>query len=208
MPFARKRRTRRKAPRKTRTRVMRSIARKEISRLAEKKYWLTADDSATPSYTGSMVDLSAVPQGDNDSSRDGDSLAIRSTRMKGHIIAADTTNVVRLILFHWLDDSTPTISNVLSGNYTSGSVNVVDAPYTHDQRRKIRVLWDRTFNLHSGQDQVVFDTRYLKPKQKKIAYTAAGTTGYNKIWMLMVSDSAAVAHPSVAYVNRLTFNDM
>lgn len=180
----------------------------QLSRRLEKKYFLTAESATNMTYAGAVSDLSLIAQGDTDISRDGDSLYMRSCRIVGTMHnAGGDANHVRVILFQWHDDSTPTPSNVLIAGYLS-TVNSVNSLYHHDQRKKYSVLWDKKIRLDpSGPTSAFFDSGYKFPKVKKISYTAGTTVGNNKLWLLIVSDTASATYPTVNYVAKLTYND-
>lgn len=196
-----------KVSKKFKTAVRREI-KSTISRTAEKKYHRLAVAGSGYDYGGVVVSLSDVPAGTTDLTRVGDSLSIRSIRVMGKILSADTTNTYRIIVFQWLDDQTPTPANVLSSVYV-GTVNGVNSPYYHDQRKKFRVLWDKRFNVDNvSHAQQLFDTKHLFPSTKKISFNAGGTTGNAKIYMLLISDSGAAPHPTLDFVSQLSYNDL
>lgn len=204
----RKRASRKSKPSLSRGQVkqMNSIASKAISRRAEKKYYLHSNGSSSISDTGYIWPLSDVPQGDTDQTRNGDSLYLRTVRILGDVRAGDTTNACRVIVFQWLDDSTPTVASVLQ---TTSGVTAVFSPYLHDQRKKFRIMYDKMFVVAAnGNDAKVFDTKYLRPPIKKVAFTAATTTGSNKIFLLLISDSTAVTHPALTHYSKVTYDDM
>lgn len=186
-----------------------ALVAKAISARAEKKYFLDNQTAQSMTYSGAVYDLSEVPQGDDDVSRDGDSLYIRSVRVLGRMAnAGGAVNHIRVIVFQWRDDSTPTASSVLIPGYL-GTVLAPLSLYTHDQRRKYNVMYDKKFTLDtSGKSTVLFDTGYLFPTTKKISFTSGTTTGNDKLWLLVVSDTASATYPALNYVSRLTFNDM
>lgn len=196
----------RKSLSKPQAQAVKAIANKAISRHAEKKYHNDDNIASSISDTGYTWPLTDVPAGTLDYQRAGDSLYMRSIRVRGQAIVADTTNAVRNIVYQWFDDTTPTIADIL--HTTSGAASVF-SPYVHDQRRKFRVLYDKTMILSAnGNDAKLYDTGYLRPKAKKIAFSTGGTTGSNKIYLLQVSDSTVASHPAVTHYSRLTFNDM
>lgn len=184
-----------------------TIVNRKLTKRLEKKYHLQAGAGVNYDYNGNIVSLSSVAQGDTDTTRDGDSLYIRSIRLMGDITVADSTNLYRVIVFQWLDDTTPVASDVLSSTYL-GTANACNASYHHDQRKKFRIMFDKRYVLDSTDNtRLLIDTKQLRPFVRKIQYTAATTTGTNKIWGLFVSDSSAVSHPSLNYVSKMNFND-
>lgn len=190
--------------------AVKSVVSREISRRAEKKYHLDSETGTNITSAGAVYDLSAVAQGDTDTTRDGDSLYVRSVRVKGFVTnKGGAPSHTRVILFQWFDDSTPTASNVLIAGYLSTALAPVSL-YHHDQRKKYNVLYDRLINsdYNGGSEAPLFDTGYKMPKRKKISYTSAATTGNAKLWLLIVNDIGTATYPTISYVSRMTFNDM
>lgn len=183
------------------------IANRQATKRLEKKYHLVGS-SQDIDYSGSVFALSTITQGDTDLTRDGDSLYLRSINLKGccQLDVLATSAIVRIMVVQWFDDSTPAVSDILSGSYL-GTVNAPSSSYFHDQRNKFRVLYDRRVLLNDGNTECqIFDTKYLKPSKRKIHFTAGTTTGSNKLWLVAVSDSISNL-PTMNYVSRITFND-
>ena len=179
--------------------AIQSLINKNINKRAEKKHFLTYNTGYTVDYAGTIQSLSDIGQGDTDTTRDGDSFYLRSLRVKGSVLIADSTNAVRLIVFQWHADSsddTATVSDILS----SSAIGTTVAPfssYYHDKRRLYSILYDRTFNTTTEMSQLLFDTGYLRPKVRKVNYVNATSVGVNKVFILAISDSAAALHPTV-----------
>lgn len=186
------------------------IADKRIVSHAEKKYFTTESLTAytTIDFNGSITNISAVPQGDTDLSRDGDELYIRSMTVKFNWIVGDATNLVRTIVFQWLNNSTPTVSGTTGVLNAVGLVGSPLEPYIHDQRSYFRILYDKTFQLTTNHSQQMGTAYITKFPRKKISYSASGTTIVNGgLWLIFLSDSGAANHPSVIYKAKLNFID-
>lgn len=188
---------------------VRKIASSVINSNAEQKFLTTESINTYTSIdaTGSVTHLSAVPQGDTDLTRDGDSLTLISLQFKmAWLASGDTSNMCRCIIFQWYGNTTPVIGNVLPG---SGAVGAVLEPYVHDGRKMFSVLYDKTLfvNPVSIPGNMAVRNIYKIPK-KKIFYFAGGTTTpINGIYMIFLSDSTAISHPSVVYSAKLNFYD-
>lgn len=181
------------------------IAKKVVYKQAENKYF---DTLTGVSYTdvGIMIDLSLVPQGDTDITRDGDQLYATSLQIRGYLTVADNTNVARVIVFRWKCDSVPLNDNILDTTY-KGSVNYVNSGYHHDGRSDFVVLSDKTYNMQLGTNRSQMRYYLNKKLNHKINYNAGTTAGRNKIYMFVISDSAAIAHPTINTITRLNFRD-
>lgn len=195
----------RRKKRQTLDKRVRKIAKSVIAKQSELKYFDTTV-GISADVSGFLGCLSLVPQGDTDITRDGDQLYATSMQIRGYINAADATNQFRIIVFMYKPETSPTNDDILA-SATKGSVNYVNAPYHHDGRSAFTVLSDRSYSLVLGQSN---DRKAFKVNvklNKKLKYNAGTTAGYNQIWYMCLSDSAAATHPGVSMTSRLRFRD-
>ena len=142
-------------------RSLKPLARKLEKEIGEKKYYALAVsnplEGALISNLGSVGSLSSVPQGDSDTTRDGDQLTISSLEIRYNmflnIVSAAATNPqeinnMRLIIFQWYPDSTPIVSDILLTTH-------VLAPYQHDKRFMFKILYDKSHILTCQNTTVV-----------------------------------------------------
>lgn len=177
-----------------------------VNRGRENKYHDTLL-SVTEEYGGSVYSISDVPQGDTDITRDGDQFVQRALRIRGKVVVADSHNLLRMLVFRWKQDDTPTVSDLLSSTYV-GSVRAPYSPYHHDGRTNFTVLFDKTYLTDSYKTAVQIDTKWINLRNKKQYMTAGSSTaGKNKIYVMIISDSAAEPSPLCDIVSRLTFTD-
>lgn len=184
---------------------IRKAVRREIESYAEKMYF-PAPSNLSVSSTPNVVSLSDVAQGDADTNRDGDQLSLTSIEFRGYIATGDTTNVLRFIIFQWYPNDSfypPTASDILL-TAASGFIS----PYSHDGRFQFKILYDRSFSMSTNwQPYLTFHKYVTKGFRRKIQYNAGGTTGVNKIYLLLVSDSSAAPHPTISYYSKLNYRD-
>lgn len=182
------------------------IANKQIAKQAEKKYHL-ATTTGAKDWAGACIDLTGIAQGDTDITRDGDELYLKSIRLKSLIQYADTYNACRTIIFQWYDDTTPTPGDVLSPTYVGGQQAPL-APYKHDLASKFKILFDKTILVDTYRPHAILDTGYITGGfKRRVHFTAGGTTGVNKLYLLQISDSGVSTHPTMIAVARLNFTD-
>lgn len=195
-------------------RQVRSIAKQVLLGQQEKKYFDT-DVQVSPSSTYILQDLSNIPQGDTDVSRDGDKIMIKSLHLRGLIAVGDTTNFVRIIVYQWHPSDvtlSPTANLVLS-DLTSP----LNTPYNHDNGKMYSIFYDRLIALGSNSQQTVaiekiwrfgnkLDRR-LKWVNQSIDYVAGTTGGSDKLFLLIVSDSGGIPHPAAELFFRLIYTD-
>lgn len=180
-----------------------TIARKQISRTSEWKHHTLALQIC-PSDAGVIQDLSAVPQGDTDTSRDGDTIFATSVQIRGLVNVADSHNQYRVIIFQWTPSTTPVIADIL--NLSTG--HHTRSMYETDKANEYKILYDRVFLMVSSSGDAVkqFNTK-IRLSRRKIQFIAGGTSGTRKVYMLVVSDSAAATHPCINCVAKLNYRD-
>lgn len=191
--------------------VTRKEVKQIIKRVAETKYLNFHADLVSVPSTGYINRMSTIAQGQTDSTRIGDKLRYKSMELRGEFIGADTTQLVRLILFVWKPDSNAdapaALSDVLHGTYT-GSNEVPMAPYTHDLRSNFTILRDKTYALSTaGRPSVQFHWKLNNVRGKELKLIAAGNEGKNHIYMMAVSDSDVASHPTLSVISQLSYTD-
>jgi len=167
----------------------------------------TLSFSTTMDTTGSVHHLNNISQGDGGSTRDGDQVRVKGVRVRGiyTIHASATTTVLRCIAFVW--------KNV--NNIAPVKTDIVDAGVNSmrelDERRNVRILWDKTFVLDSVQRPLLQFEKYF-PLDIKTLFTRGETSGgsaqteQNGVYMLVFSDQATNV-PSENVDTRCTFVD-
>lgn len=185
------------------------LINKTLHAKSETKYH-DVNTQTTADYAGSVIDLCSVSQGDTDITRDGDQLYISSLQLRWEVIQADSTNNCRLLVFQWLADSsdtgTPGVSDILSSTFIGG-INAPNAPYKHDNRFQYKILLDQRFALSDDKPSQIGIKYLTRGMKRKIQYVAAGNSGTNKIYMILISDSSAVSHPTFNIATRLKYKD-
>lgn len=187
---------------------------KVINSRAEKKYYIT-NSGPSPykvgiSTAGYVAQMSGIGQGDTDTSRDGDSLLVKSLNLNYQIEVGDTFNVIRVIMFQWFPTSVPTAGNILQ-DVTLGVLNPHQT-YNHDLRYNYKVLYDKTHTIGATSTNIpivkiskqVYITSGFK---RKLQYQAATTTGNNQFYLMAISDSSAGPDPQLIYNVKLNFLD-
>ncbi len=184
------------------------IANRNLNKRIEKKYF-TNYAAGSRDWSGAVYSITDIPQGDTDTTRDGDSLFLKSVQLRYSVVAGDTTNLVRLVMFQYLDDTTPTVSNILNSGYL-GAAGAPLTPFHHDERSKYRILYDSgPMSVDTYNPQLVRKV-FVKNNKKmvnQIRYNGGTTTGSNKIYLIELSDSGAASHPSFNTISKVNFND-
>jgi hypothetical protein len=182
---------------------VRSLIKGAFESHTEKKWWPLLNGGVTVDYTGNIYGLTDVPQGDLDTTRDGDSINLESIKLGIELICGDATNIVRFIMFRWKPNTTPAAADIWQA--VASNVAPLYQPL-HDNMQEYDILVDKLYTLHSYQP-VVTDMIIYDFKNPKVQYVSGTTTGSNKIYMYFVSDSGAATHPSLYFVSKLLFRD-
>lgn len=188
-----------------------------IRHVQELKYHVTEAIGQQISTTPTIQDLTAITQGDTDQTRDGDRLQLAGKiDFRFHLFIGDSSNVVRVIIFQWHPNSTPSAGQIL----LNGPTGVIDylSTYSHDNRQEYRILFDKVYSLigdgvadvsaYTTLTQIVRVYRIsLKKATKMVQFAAATVDGTNKIYILRVSDSNAIPYPLMGYQAKVFFRD-
>lgn len=185
---------------------VKQMIKSENAKARELKFYnVDSSYSALLSYSGVVEDISAMARGDSDSNRDGDRCLPISLDLSYVIYGETYSSVYRMIVFRWLENTTPTVADIL---LSSGSGYSVTSGYQHDQRGLFNILYDKTHTVsNNGGSELVHVKRHLKMAKKQIDYSAGGTTGSNKIYVLGITDRSLATSATVAYISRLNFTD-
>lgn len=186
--------------------VKRAIKSKE-----ELKYFDTNFNVVSVPYTGGLQILTLIGQGDGVGARDGDAIKLEKIDFRYNLQAADNTNVMRLILFQYKENTAvavPTISSILATG-ASGSVDGFSQYVNYRKGRGFKILKDVTYDMTLNQENTQIPGHWQMPinSLKEISFSAAGTTGYNHLGLAYISDSAAVTHPSLFGQFRVWYTD-
>lgn len=122
-------------------------------------------------------------------------------------VAADGTNVVRVIIFQWYDSSTPAVSGVLQ------TVNPY-SPLRWENKPLINVLSDKLYGVkQQGETSITYDlvTDQIYIKSKKIKPVRFHQTNTNAqdggLYALFISDSSIAPNPYVSSNLSVTYTD-
>jgi hypothetical protein len=181
-----------------------NVVRSVVGNKMELKYFLFSYANNV-SWSGVVMSVSDVTQGDSDTTRDGDRLLPKDLSLRGTWVISDTTNVCRVILFRWLPSSTPAVSDIVTSNYV-GTTAAAFSPLTHDTRQQYKILADQICILDVSHTVRLLNWNLKLPPQP-IQYVAGTTTGSNKLYILVITDSGAASHPGANFALKLTYTD-
>ena len=202
---------------------------KVVHRERELKFFGTVLNNSASTTTATVSSISDVTQGDTDTTRDGDRLTwcghleFRYSWILGTV---DPKAFVRVLIFQWHPNTTPTASSVLLTG-ASGSIDVY-SQYSHDNRQMFCILYDKvtnltgnaatTINYTSISEQYGVQHIRLKPVasfrsssfQSNVQFSTGTTTGTNKIYLLHISstnNAGGAGDPHISYTTKLVYRD-
>lgn len=151
----------------------------------EHKYF-DSSVSSPISTTATLTHLTPISQGDGPSSRDGNSVRLKSLFARDNIAinASATTSFCRLIYFIWKDDDAPAASDLLLTGVYDSQLNI-------EKSDKYKILSDRSLSF----DNVGTKSKSMKTFRKlnhhlKFDNTAGTDYESGSIWVLAISNEA------------------
>lgn len=184
------------------------FVKKQINVTKEHKYFDTSFNLQTIPIAGNVDQLSTVPQGNTDTTRVGDKILPTSLEMNFQFVAvpADVTNYIRHIVFRWKPNTvsvTPAVASILA---YAGTAQSPASPYYHDGRNQFEILYDKMYTFDAYNiTKVIKETVPLA--RKTVNFVAGGNNGMGHLYQITLSDSGAVAHPTVIGYVRLNYTD-
>lgn len=186
---------------------------KSVKRLPEPKNHYSHAVVTTCSFTGNILNLSDMAQGDTAQTREGDRCTITNISVRGRAISNSTLNeynALRVILFYWKHDTgerAPVPSDVLQATYL-GDARAPYAPVVVGEEAKaIQIISDRTYDLNI-QSNACQSFHINKKVNKKLFYNDNITSGRNQLHILFISDDGLSAWPAFQFVSNVTFRDI
>lgn len=200
MPYKKKKKTstfyRRKKNYVTRSQVNQMIAARQETKFRVLSW--NADSVQDSGRTPITADWCQVGQGHGQSAREGDQILVTGYYGKFQIAGADTTNIVRMIIY--ISKENTTMSGV-------STYDLVDLD-------KYTILEDKIVTLSQNGEFIKSFTlgkKFNRGAKKGMTVQFDGNTGAdvvkNDIKMYVVSDSLAVSDPTFSGNVRLYFKD-
>lgn len=179
----------------------------DVKNKSEYRYYDTLN-IGTISNTGAIFLLNGMNQGSNNAQREGTDMLIKHIRVVLNYVVSDTTNLIRIMLIYdkQTNSTTPALSDVLDTTI----IPPVLAYRVDSNKERFTVLYDK---LHSGvlnTDNMQRVVKIHKRMNAKTLYNTLNSTGFvgiqkGALFLLIVSDSNATAHPGVNVASRLRY---
>lgn len=188
---------------------VRQIAQRTVRNASEKKYFVAGYDANDIDYSGTVYDFSTMVQGTTYQTRSGLDVHYDKVDLRYQVRVADTSNMMRVIFFKFRQNTGLT-SAPDNAVIFKGAINSALAPllgYTVNEG--ISVLYDRLHTLDAGKPTELGRILLYSNKLGKTSFNAGSTTitGEGKLYMVVVSDSAAAANPVISINAEVYFTD-
>lgn len=171
------------------------------------------------SYTISYINVCSFPaQDDSIDGREGDTITPISLRFWGHMIASDTYNICRFVLFQFMGDlnyTAPQAAIMFNTQVVcSGNAPAPYAPLRREAKSTYHILYDsgpKVLSLASAsylnENGVrLFDVMIPRKKLRKIKSTVTDSNnGTGFIYAALISDSSAIVHPQIQWISDLRY---
>jgi len=183
-----------------------------VNQASELKFYLGLISAATCTTTAVVTQLTVIAQGITDSDRVGDRAHVLKMVLRGQALVGDPTNVVRLIVFVWIPNTTPVSTSILL-NGPSGAVDY-QSVYSWDNRQLYKILYDKSFYLKgngtanapwTSDSQIGF---YVDmPLSLQQQFLGGTTTSTNCVWYLRIADSSILPNPTIGFSAFFNYSD-
>lgn len=176
----------------------------------EFKYIDNATNGIATSTLTSFL-LNGVPEGDDQSSREGDSIRFKSIQLNANLSYVNATSNVRMIIF--IDTQPRAGAPVMADVITGTGVGATTGLRNLDNRSRFVILKDKTWMVNNTTLSTHPIKWYRKLDMKSYYTTAAATSTSiqsHALWMFLVSDipiASAANAPVFDGICRLRYID-
>lgn len=187
--------------------MINSALKSGVGHMIEMKYWAVTTTLTNVNSSGNIVDLSLIPQGDTDSSRDGDQCFLKKVSCRFAFWVGTASTKIRAILVQWFPNNVPSVTSILLG---SASTQAPLIGYNRDNEPMYRVISDWTSKLIPASTDSVQVHKFVHQIPQKFAsaqYIAGTTAGTNHLYLVTLSDVTAATLPQYEQSTRLDFYD-
>lgn len=154
--------------------------------------------------TGQIWSLSDPSIGTAYNQRIGHKIILKSLAVKFGVTVADTTNFIRILIFRWLAPAVPALADVL--HYTD-TEKVCFAPINVNNRDKVQTIRNEVIPLTTNAHAAEVGQFYhgFAGSQEAVWKIAGGIKDSGQVYLLAVTDSGAVSHPTFTFVSHLRY---
>lgn len=173
--------------------------------------WFDAQIALSATSTGSVTNLTAIPQSVGPSARTGIEIDYDKLMLNVIVSYGDPSfNVVRIIIFKWIPHTNyvlPTVNDIL-GPGLVGTTRDYLSHYNESTKQNFQILSDNlNYLCTSSSVAVKSGTPHFINLRGRARFSDAATFGTNSVHMLVISDSNAAPHPGLVGVTRVFYTD-
>ena len=133
--------------------------------------------------------------------RIGNEVSLHNHLIRYSVSSADSTNVVRVIIFRWFGIGVPAGNQILSDAVLAPWLSPLDCADDVD----IQVIHDNLMCFDT--DDTIFVDKQFRDLSGKAVWNDQGGTVKGQLFMLLVSDSDVSSHPSMTFNSRVKYFD-
>lgn len=151
-----------------------------------------------------IAHMTAIPVGDAEGSRTGNSVLLKYLYMKMTVRLDITSayNRLRVVVVRdkqQIADNPPTYTDVYETTSTTSLLN-------KNTVGRFDILFDRNFDIDANNPQILLDQYVSLNSHARYNGTASSDIQKGGIWLMLVSDAAS-AQPTLSYNNRVMYID-
>lgn len=184
---------------------------KVIHRNSELKYFTYNLSNFAIDASWLALSMSNIPQGDSQTTRDGNAVYLKGYSIKYKITRADTWQKFRVLVVRYLSPNTtnPAIADILH-DVSSVDMSMI-TPNNFEKKKSYQILYDKLHNLQPDSGLPNYEMTYKHTKTFKkprlLRWNTSGSADYESgnLTFFVISDSVATTHPSLSLYSRVTF---
>jgi len=194
-----------------------TVVRRELAKRGDLKYVDRSAALQSMSSSSTFIKLFGtqfIQGSDGWNNYDGNTLSMSGVTLKYCCQTNQNYNFCRVLVFQWLDSSTPVLSGILQD--TSTGVACVSATLVTN-KSFMKILYDKTFNMAPTADSAVavgngiFTDSCFIPGSRlakvRMDATNDATCQKGQIYLLYLSDDSVTTFPQITYYLRGSFYD-
>jgi len=176
---------------------VRNSVKRYIRKEGEEKHGYSrfnVNATTTPVYN-QLNNVISVGTADTNN-RIGDKYTITKLELGFNLSYGDPTNILRIIIFQWLEDSVPTDSDIFEDTTDPQSKLLGSLCSDSIKGKVLRVLKDIKVACNTYQPNMYWRTSISGSKMRPLQMVGgSASAGVGNIYCCYMSDSSAIAHP-------------
>lgn len=205
-----KRQQRRKALTPAQRKEVKAMTSKTLKTNTEKKFKFD-DFQLFAGDTGAVTRLDGIAVGVDSDERIGREIRYSELELRMRsIYADDVCNLVRVLIFIWKEESTPSVAQILN----IGTQNTVPylANYNPTYMKNYHILSDKVMDVTKSGIACEYK-KYTKRwknglPSRFVGDVATSLSTNNNLFLLCITDSGVIPHPTLDVAYKLSFMDV